>query len=125
MKISNETVLLFGIEPEKQRVIEGIISKLGMKAKVVGPECYGKPIGALVGMRVDAPEEENVKIPGEMLVLSGLTSTRMNQFLAALREEHASVALKAAVTEQNKIWNGGSLYREIQREHEMMTGQQV
>ena len=122
MKITNEVVLFYHVAEEKETAIRAVLDKLGIKGRRVAQEDFGKPIGAMAGLRVQAVEEPGEALPGEMLVLNGLTSRRLNQLLAALRGDGTSVALKAAVTEQNKTWNAYRLYSQILEEHQMMTG---
>lgn len=124
MKVTNETVLFYQLQPEKAERISGMLVKMGIKGKAVSPEEYGLPIGSLVGLRVEAAQEEGEPFSQEMLVMSGLSSKRINQFLAGLRQAGVTVDLKAVVTQQNQYWSSYRLYKEISQEHSYMTKQQ-
>ena len=60
----------------------------------------------------------------EMLLMAGFTSARIDTLILALRKKGAGrINYKAVLTETNKNWDSVSLFKEIKREHEYMTGE--
>ena len=56
MKITNEVVLFYQVAEEKETAIRAVLDKLGIKGRRVAQEDFGKPIGAMAGLRVQAVE---------------------------------------------------------------------
>lgn len=117
-------VLLYQIPKEKLRKLRVILLQLGLGAKVVEPEEYGLPIGALAGLEdmdgTSQASESESPFYGEMLVMCGLSPQQFSAFLNALRQNRCPVALKAVLTETNAAWSSYRLHRELAAEHEAL-----
>lgn len=111
---------------EKQGRMELLAKKLGCGFRIVYPIQTGQQIGFLAGLAGYAERKLSVlelppRIEDEMLILNGFSGKKLDQLLAALREENLTVALKAVVTEHNVGWTFAALYAEIVAERaEMM-----
>ena len=115
-------VLLFNIAPDKRRKIRFLLLKLGLGCREIPPEEQGNTIGRLAG-HADGErgaDADPAPFSGEMLVMDGLDSAQFRALLDGLRSERAAVALKAVVTEQNRLWSAARLFRELSAEHEAM-----
>ena len=110
-------VLLFNIGEEKKKKIRFLLIKLGVACREVPPEDFGKTLAELTG-RGASVKESAEPFSGEMLVMDGLDSRRLQSLLEGLRRVKAPVALKAVVTEQNLEWTAARLYEELSAEHE-------
>ena len=110
-------VLLFNVGEEKKKKIRFLLIKLGVACREVPPEDFGKTLAELTG-REAAAKESAEPFSGEMLVMDGLDSRRLQSLLDGLRRVKAPVALKAVVTEQNLEWTAARLYEELSAEHE-------
>ena len=111
-------VFLYNIDDEEKRMKIALAAlRNGMTCVVVPPEDFSRPVGCLLGDKTVAPEAEDAApFPGEMLLMEELDGA----FLDALRQMHATVDLKAVVTEQNRGWTSAALHRELAKEHEAM-----
>lgn len=110
-------VFLFNIHDEEKRVkIQLAALRCGLKSVVVPPEDFSLPVGALLGEPGYARAEAGEGFDTEMLLMEEMDGA----FLDLLRQGHTPVALKAVVTEQNKIWTAEALCRELGREHKAM-----
>lgn len=125
-----ETVLYYSPEKsEKVRLLKGVLVRMGIRIKNIGPEQVMQKVGYLTGRKEyeeTLPEDgkEIPVIPEEMLVLYGFTNRRLDEFLSQLRRAKVPpVALKAVVTETNADWSFYELYQEIRAEHEKMTAE--
>ena len=108
---------LFNIHDEEKRVkIQLAALRCGLKSVVVPPEDFSLPVGALLGEPGYARAEAGEGFEAEMLLMEEMDGA----FLDLLRQGHTPVALKAVVTEQNKIWTAEALCRELGREHKAM-----
>lgn len=112
-------VLLYNLDREKLLKIKFILFKLGLAGREVSPAEYGHPLGYLAGLPGFAPAESEAqeRIPGEMLVLCGLSSPQFSALLNALRQNRCMVSLKAVLTETNASWDSIRLNRELAAEH--------
>lgn len=110
-------VFLFNIHDEEKRVkIELAALRCGLVCVTVPPEDFSLPVGALLGEAGYARGEAGEGFEAEMLLMEEMDGA----FLDLLRQGHTPVALKAVVTEQNKIWTAEALCRELGREHKAM-----
>lgn len=128
MASMKETVLYYTPEKtDKTRLLKGVLVRMGIRIKNIGPEQVTQKVGYLTGLKdyEETPLEEDTElpvIPEEMLVLHGFTNRRLDEFLSQLRRAKVPpIALKAVVTETNAGWNFYELYGEIRAEHEKMT----
>lgn len=128
MSAVKEIVLYYTPEKTgKTRLLKGVLVRMGIRIKNIGPEQVTQKVGYLTGLKdyEEALLEEGTKlpvIPEEMLVLHGFTNRRLDEFLSQLRRAKVStIALKAVVTDTNAGWSFYELYQEIRAEHEKMT----
>lgn len=61
-------------------------------------------------------------LTGELLVMAGLSGSRLDAVLAALRKAKLRIPYKAMLTDANREWDVRKLHREIRSEHEAMNG---
>ncbi len=118
-------VLLYNLSREKLSKIRVILLRLGLPARLVRPEEYALPVGALAELEDLSPAEAGQEADGEafreeMLVMCGLSSAQFSAFLNALRQNRCTVPLKAVLTETNAAWSSLRLHRELQLEHEAL-----
>ena len=118
----NPMVLCYNLQPEKLGKLRVLALRLGIGVRVVEPEKFGLPVGALAGV-MEPPEtvEEAEPFADEMLVMAHFRPGMLDAFLNGFRQSRIpSVKLKAMLTETNAAWNGARLHREIRAEHEQM-----
>lgn len=120
-----EVILLFNFtDREKRNKVTRALFPLRMKIKEIEKKDYLNPIGYLAGNKEQSRVEEvytGEELEGEMLVMAGLSSVRMDQVLKALRKSGAgSIPYKASLTPTNQHWNVVKLFEEIKEEHERM-----
>ena len=118
-------VLLYNLPKEKLTKIRFVLLKLGLEGRVVSPEDYALPLGALAGIEgfpvtSEAAEASQESFSVEMLVMCNLSSQQFSAFLNALRQNRCTVALKAVLTETNAAWDSFRLHRELLAEHEAL-----
>ena len=122
-----ETVLVYNMEGgNKGRMVKLICMQMGIRIKVVDKSQYMKPIGELAGLKEITGQGQDESYEGEgftdeMLIMCGLTGSRIDQLLDSFRRQKLErIALKAVLTEHNKTWNSIQLHDELRREHEHM-----
>ncbi len=120
-----EVILLFNFnDREKRNKVTRALFPLRIKIKEIEKKDYLNPMGYLAGNKELAGVEEvytGEELEGEMLVMAGLSSVRMDQVLKALRKSGAgSIPYKASLTPINQHWNVVKLFEEIKEEHERM-----
>lgn len=125
MNTKQELVLLYNLENTKKgEQLFTLLSNMGIRMKYVNKSMYEEPIGALCevsGIRITGRPYQGQGFSEEMLVMKGLNSERLNEFLAVLRVGLSeNVALKAVLTEHNQRWSSLMLFQEIKLEHEAM-----
>ena len=111
--------LLLCIHMDQERALRMsfLAMSLGLRVKIVTEEQQGQTLGALCGLEEERPNAPAAPVGGEMLVLAFFDDGLMDRFLAALRQSGLGpVALKAVLTEHNRAWNCGQLYRELSAE---------
>lgn len=113
-------LLLYNIPPQRLAKMRVIFLRLGLKASIVSPESWDKPIGSLLGLEVPAETETGKAFTDEMLVMYNLPQSTMNQLLTAMRQQKTVIALKAMVTETNAQWSSYRLHEELAAEHEAL-----
>ena len=118
----NPMVLCYNLQPEKLGRLRVLALRLGIGVRVVEPEKFGLPVGALAGvMNVPEAVEEAEPFSDEMLVMAHFRPGMLDAFLNGFRQSRIpSVKLKAMLTETNASWSAAKLHREIRAEHEQM-----
>lgn len=118
-------VLLFnlGADTVKGSKIRAILEEMGIEAVTVEKSQINQSVGYLAGYKGFAEDEEAFTGSGytaEFMLMSGLSETQLDQFLAKMRAADAVIDHKATVTETNKQWSFKELIGEIEEEHEVM-----
>lgn len=121
-----ETVLLYNFKnDQKLRGLKMIFLRMGVRMRVITPEMYLEPIGALAHIRGFELTGINYDGPGfedEMMVMNGFSNARLDELLRQLRKNNIPrIHLKAIVTAHNASWNSLELHGELAKEHQMMT----
>lgn len=113
------TVLCYRLEDSKGAKLRLLCIKNKIKCIFVKPEQYLQPIGSFIG----AAEGNSLQytggtLPSEMMVLASFSSSQLDSFLNALRQNKLPpIALKAVLTPDNRNWNSLELYDELKKEH--------
>ena len=118
----NPMVLCYNLQPEKLGRLRVLALRLGIGVRVVEPEQFALPVGALAGV-TEPPETVEPAEPftDEMLVMAHFRPGMLDAFLNGFRQSRIpSVKLKAMLTETNATWSAARLHREIRAEHEQM-----
>ena len=118
----NPMVLCYNIQPEKLGRMRVLALRLGIRLRVVQPEEFALPVGALAG--VMAPPETVSPVEAfsdEMIVMAHFRSGMLDAFLNGFRQSRIpSVKLKAMLTETNAAWTAPALHAAVKEEHEQM-----
>lgn len=122
-----ETVLLYNFTADRDRLskVRMALLPLGVRIRTVEKEEYGLPVGVLAGVKdiQAAVVEEPGDFEDEMAVMAGFTSGKVDAFIQALRKKGVGrIPYKAILTPTNQFWDSVTLYRELKKEHEAMTG---
>ena len=118
-------VLLFnlGADTVKGSKIRAILKEMGIEAVTVEKSQINQSVGYLAGYKDFAGDAEAFTGSGytaEFMLMSVLSETQLDQFLAKMRAADAVIDHKATVTETNKQWSFKELIGEIEEEHEVM-----
>ena len=85
-----------------------------------------QPVGSLAGVPGVAPVQEEytgAEATQELLLMCGFQRSDLDRLLAGIRKSKLqSVKLKAMLTPTNAQWNAIDLLKELEQEHEYMTG---
>ena len=118
----NPMVLCYNLQPEKLGRLRVLALRLGIGVRVVEPEKFGLPVGALAGV-MEPPEtiEPAEPFADEMLVMAHFRPGMLDAFLTGFRQSRIpSVKLKAMLTETNAAWTLERLHGALKEEHEQM-----
>ena len=118
----NPMVLCYNLQPEKLGRLRVLALRLGIGVRVVEPDRFGLPVGALAGvMEIPGTVEAAEPFADEMLVMAHFRPGMLDAFLNGFRQSRIPpVKLKAMLTETNAGWSGARLHNEIRAEHEQM-----
>lgn len=124
-----ETVLLYNFTDKGRLMkVRQALMPLGFRIKTVPKEDFGKPLGMLAGVKgmEDTGELAPYEGPGfeeEMAVMAGFSSSQVDAFIRSLRKRGVGrIDYKAILTPGNVGWDSVTLFHEIKKEHEVMTG---
>lgn len=112
-------VLLYNIEPKKAAGIKLLCSTLGFNYRVVEPQDFGRPIGALLGLTDSGENRPDSAFHEELLYLVDIGGM-LDIFLMQLRKRRLTVALKAVKTDANIRFTSCELCRELCAEREAL-----
>lgn len=104
-------------------VVRAVLAQRGIRVKTVTADHLNDPVGAVAGLQGFKPTSHPFEgeVPTcEFMLLNNVTSSKLNELLAAMREADCSVGCKAQVTQHNRLWPFAMLVREVSREHELM-----
>ena len=110
-----EMILLFNPPAKEQLLkIRSALLPLHIRIQLIKPEQYNQPLGYLAGMKDISPVEGNYageELPDTMFLFSSLSSSRLDQVLAALRKSGAGpFPYKAVLTATNSKWNASTRF---------------
>lgn len=111
--------LMLCIHMDKERSLRLSLAAMarGIRAQIVETSREGQPLGVLCGLDDPLPRPPQVQVPEEMLVFAFLDEEGLSGLLTALRAGGLPpVRLKAVLTQTNRQWNCGMLYRELKSE---------
>lgn len=118
-------MLCFNISAEKSGKIRLLAMRLCVRIRAVEPAEFTETLAALCGWEPPAATASaDAPFTDEMLVLCNLNGTQLNAFLSGFRQgQIAPVALKAVLTDTNRLWSAVTLHQELAQEHEALTAQ--
>ncbi|MDO4269119.1 MAG: DUF3783 domain-containing protein [Eubacteriales bacterium] len=125
-----ETVLYYTPQQSEKVVkLKGVLVRMGIRIKNIGPDQVTETVGSLLGIRdCGAEQEKAAELPvleEEMLVMHKFSGRRLDELLHNLRKAGVpKIELKAVVTETNIDWTFSRLYEEIRKEHDEMSGKE-
>lgn len=114
--------VLWGLDPsgEKGAAVRSVLAEMGVAVRTVTPERLGDPAGAfarLPGVRPARTPYEGPAPDCEFVLLCGLTSKQIDEFLARSREAGCVVGPKAMLTKDNRGWPIVRLIQAVAAEH--------
>lgn len=115
--------VLWGLDPsgEKGAAVRGVLREMGVVARTAGYERLGDAAGAfarLPGFRpAPVPYAGPTPVVEEFVLLCGLTSAQVDEFLARSREAGCVVGAKALLTKVNRAWPLAQLMEAVAAEH--------
>ena len=120
-----ESAVLFALSRKHQEKAKEILEKLSIRVRISGREDLPQTVGFLAGctgFRQKTPEQ--LEVPRKeaeeffpAMIMAGLTDSKLDRVLAALRNAGIQIPLKAVVTSTNQNWTLSQLLRELEREH--------
>ncbi|MBM6774745.1 DUF3783 domain-containing protein [Olsenella profusa] len=119
--------VLWGLDPsgEKGAAVRAVLREMGVVARTATYERLGDPAGAfarLVGFRPTPVPYAGPEPPcAEFVLLCGLTSVQVDEFLARSREAGCVVGHKAMLTKLNRAWPLVRLMSAVAAEHDANT----
>ena len=126
------TVLLYNFNDKARLMkVQQALLPLGFRIKTVEKKEFGLPLGVLAGGKEwkevyekPAAEYDGPGFEDEMAVMAGFTSAQVDAFIFALRKKGVGrIDYKAVLTPTNQNWDSVTLFHEIKKEHEAMSGQ--
>ena len=111
MQVIQETLLAFGVDIGKMKVIRQICSDMGIKAVKVESEEEAAPLGLLAGARnwmnplLAQNQREMKPLTEEMLVFAGFSDEMLETFLKRLRQNHLGAQSHFELPSFNKSKN--------------------
>lgn len=125
----NKMILAYNFSPERLAVLKLLCMMLRVQLKPVERTQLLQPVGSLAGVPGVAPVQEEytgAEATQELILMCGFQRSDLDRLLAGIRKSKLqSVKLKAMLTPTNAQWSGLELLRELEQEHEFMTGKNV
>lgn len=115
-------LLIYNPSPDALVKLRALCDALRIRCRLVKPEEYALPIGALAGIpaAASAANAPQAGFDETMLVICHMLSDQLDALLAGLRQFGVRVALKAVLTPSNIAWSSRQLRDELAREHAAM-----
>lgn len=112
-------ILLYGFNKFQAEQVEKEFLMQNFEVRQIPQEQYGWLIGELTGeYEVQEKHEENLSIPGKMVVISGIGEKEMADIFLLLNRATGKLTYhKAVVTDTNKNWTSARLFMEVDREY--------
>jgi hypothetical protein len=125
MKFRGETIALYHLnKDDRYRKLQSVCIRMGLKCRIIEESQANWTIGSifhLSGYEPPAEELSNTAPEGEVLLMNGFTSRRLDEFLRAMAKAGVGkIPLKAIVTADNVKWTFQDLYKELCQEHEQI-----
>lgn len=119
-------VALYGLDAGTRRgdAVRAVMAGLGIRVRTIAPADLNDLVGAvagLPGMRPCGRPYEGPVPDDEFMLVGAMPGPLLDELLAALRANGASVAHKAQLTAHNRLWPVRVLMEEVAREHAAMT----
>ena len=95
---------------------------MGIEAVTIQQEQINETVGYLAGYKDFESANEpytGKKYTSEFMLMSNLSETQLDSFLAAMGEAGVSISHKAVVTDVNQYWEFRELISEIDKEHKV------
>ena len=108
------------LSDEKNAVMQMIAKSVSFEYRTAPSDCGSDTVGCLCGLKGYVKSDERSSLSEELLIFSGLDGKELNKVLELMRNNGASVPLKAMLTANNKDWTISALAQELAREHEYM-----
>ncbi len=112
-------ILLYGFNKFQTEQVKKAVVMLNYEVKTVEKEQYGWLLGELIGeYDVAESHDENLEIPGRMMVVSGVAENEIANIFAVLRSATEKLTYhKAVVTPTNMNWTSARLFMEVDSEY--------
>lgn len=120
----NKKVLFYNFNDRENMLLTASLSPLGAQLVFVQQEDHARPVGALLGLPIDASRDSiSGSIGGKMLVMSGFSQDDVQLLLSLMRDSgFGRDVLKAVATPANIAWSAAKLWNELSFEHAQMNG---
>ena len=112
-----QKILAFEIKRDKREKLQKICDDLGITLMYISSEYYEQQLGALAaikGFKKKPIKSKELPFISEMIVLSGLNSQELDNFLKAYKKSGMpQIPLRAVLTPDNVFWTPKQLYKEF------------
>ena len=116
-----QKILAFEIKRDKREKLQKICDDLGITLMYISSEYYEQQLGALAaikGFKKKPIKSKELPFISAMIVLSGLNSQELDNFLKAYKKSGMpQIPLRAVLTPDNVFWTPKQLYKELMKEH--------
>lgn len=127
-----QIAVLWGLDPsfgqaagEKGERVREVLRAMGVRWRVAAYERLGDPAGRHAGLHGFAPAAPYAGPAPEceFVLLCGLSSAQVDEFIARSREADCVVGAKAVLTPANRAWPLVQLIEAVSAEHAQMTSE--
>ena len=122
-----ETILLFNFSDKKElQKLKMVLIPLKIRIKSIDKKDYLKPVGFLADVKEiedNHLEYDKEELDNKMMILSGLSGSRIDLVLTSLKRAGLpKINYKAVLTAENQYWSCIQLYEELKSEHSLING---